>query len=92
MDERPLKGKVELLYEFEGYNELAFWAKGHLDEEQFRGEVEEEYGYVFPIKRVIHSYARNVPLGRDMPGQMIVQLEVEPGHGAYPITYVDLIC
>ena len=93
VDERPLRGKIELLYEFEGgYNEIAYWAKGHLDEKQFRDEVEEEYGYIFPTSKVIQAYARNVPVGPDRPSEMIIHLDVDQGHGAYPITFIDLIC
>jgi hypothetical protein len=93
MDDRPLAGKVEELLEFEGGPDpIAYWAKGHLDEKEFRDEVETEYGFVFPVSRVIQAHARNVPVGRDRPGEMIIQLDVDPGRGAYPITFIDLIC
>jgi hypothetical protein len=77
--------------EFEGYNEIAYWAKGHLDKSEFRHEVECEFGYYYPLAKIWHSYARNVPVGQDRPGEQITYLDVEPGRGAYPITLIDLI-
>lgn len=88
---RPLKGLVEKLFEFEGYSEIAFWARGHLDKREFRHEVDFEFDHCFPLERVLHAFARNVPVGRDRPGEMVVWLDVEPRRGAYPITFIDLM-
>jgi hypothetical protein len=88
---RPLKGSVEKLFEFEGYNEIAYWAKGHVSQSEFAFEVKAEFNERFSIDRVWHGYARNVPVGADRPGEMIIHIDVEAGRGAYPITFINLI-
>lgn len=89
--DRPLEGYVERLIEFEGYAPLAYWCRGHQDKAEFRDEVMAEWGEHFLVERVLHGYARNVPVGRDRPGEMVIQLGVDPGRGAYPITFIDLL-
>jgi len=84
-----LQGKVEKVIEFEGYTLLSYMARGHVDKGAFIAEVQQEFEDEYTVDFVEHGFARFVPVGKDMPGQMII-LHCERGRGAFPITVIDL--
>lgn len=89
MDDGPA---VQEMFEFEaGPDPIAYWCKGHVDKLDFIDVVDREFGHVYTTNLVQHAFARNVPIGRNRPGEMIIYLDVEPGRGAYKITFIDLI-
>ena len=86
-----LTGYIESRYEFEGSGllPLQYDVRGHVDPAEFIAALELEYGRGTRPELVKHVYARNVPVGRDRPGEMIQMLQDHPGRGAFPITVVD---
>jgi len=101
---RPLEGLIETMSEFEGGPDpLGYWMRGHVDKAEFAAEVraycaeldgKADWWDRFPYEavHVEHTYYRNVPVGPDFPGQMLMYPCDAPGRGAYPVTFIDRAC
>lgn len=99
---RPLEGRIETMGEFEGSSDpMAYWTKGHVDKAEFAAEVRrwlDELKHIpdwwdhFPYTEanVEHVWYRNVPAGREFPGQMVMLPCDGPGRGAYSVTVIDI--
>jgi len=87
--EPKLRGLVEPIREFEGYSLLGYCAKGHVEPNDVIAAVEHDYGECYNASQVRQTYARNVPVGRDRPGETVMYTDVQPGRGAYKITWLD---
>ena len=85
-----LHGRVETIHEFEGYSLMGYLIRGHVDPEEMVAAIEYEYGDRYEAAKVKQTYARNVPVGRGRPGEMIMYPGVERGPGAYEITWLEL--
>lgn len=84
---RPLEGLIEPIVEFEGCGHILDWyMKGHIDRQQFRDEVQAEWGDDYPAEMVQHIYARWVPAGPQCDGIVLLHFCQRPGHGAFPVT------
>jgi hypothetical protein len=81
---------VEPIWEFEGSSLMGYAAHGHVDPADVIAAVEHDYGECYDVARVKQTYARNVPVGPDRPGEMVMYTDVERGRGAFPITLLDL--
>lgn len=76
---------IDIVWEFEG-GPIGYQIKGHVDKAAFVEAVERERHARIEIADVHHCYVRNVPVGRDRPGETIL-VECKPGRGAYAITW-----
>jgi hypothetical protein len=85
---RPLEGLVEQVFEFEGATVAWYLAKGHVDKGDFVCEIDLMFDGYCQEEDIKHAYARNVPVGPEMPGATTLYLS-EPDRGAYPVTYVE---
>lgn len=85
-----LEGMIEKIVEFEGSDVLSYMVRGHVDKRAFVNEVKREFNDIYTEDFVQHGFARLVPAGRDMPGQMII-IVCERGRGAFPVTTIDLL-
>ena len=87
--EPALSGFVQAVDEFEGYGLMGYYIKGHVDPAEFVAAVRYDYGKDYDATKVRQTYARNVPVGRDRPGEMVVYFDKQPGRGAYPVTWLE---
>ena len=99
---RSLEGRVETLYEFEGgSNPMSYYTRGHVDKDEFAAEVRRycaeldgKYDWwdstEYDANDVEHTWWRNVPVGPDMPGQVVCYPCDGPARGAYTVTEIDL--
>ena len=85
-----LWGLVEAVQEFEGYSLIGYLVRGHVDPMEMIEAIEYDYGDCYEAASVRQTYARNVPVGRDRPGETIMYPGVERGPGAYEITWLEL--
>lgn len=81
---------ISSICEFEGGPDtLWYMTKGHVPKDEFLAELKREYEVEYPIERVHWSYAHNWPVGRDRPGDFVINLALGPGRGHYKMTYID---
>ena len=80
---------------------MAYYVRDHVDKAEFAAEVvrycSDDGGlsrwwdrFPYAATNVDHVYYRNVPVGRDAPGEMIMVKCHGPARGAYPVTEIDL--
>ena len=89
-DAPKLYGRVDAVQEFEGNSLVGYCIRGHVDPAEMVAAIEFDYGKCYDAARVKQTYARNVPVGRDRPGEMVMYTDVKPGRGTYEITYLEL--
>jgi len=87
--EPKLSGHVDAIYEFEGYPLMGYCVRGYVDPAEMVAAIEYDYGDRYDAAKVKQTYARNVPVGRDRPGEMVIYTDVRPGRGAYEITWLE---
>lgn len=80
---------IEIVYELEG-GPMGYRIKGHVDKAEFVAAVHREWKTHIEVCDVRHCHVRNVPVGRERPGEMII-MECKPGRGAYAITCTDTL-
>ena len=94
MNDRPLFGMVQAAHEYEGGSDASwYWTRGHVDKQAFIDEIKHYYQGLsdepYPVEEVKHTYFRNVPVGEDSPGEMVMYV-ARAGRGAYPVTMIDI--
>jgi len=99
---RPLEGLIETMREYEGGPDpMTYFTRGHVDKAEFAAEVcqycAELDGWAdwwdrteYTAADVDHAWYRNVPVGRESPGQMLMHRCKGPGRGIYPVTEIDI--
>lgn len=80
--------RVHELTEFEGYEVMAYYTKGHHDKEKFANFIKDNYKQDINLEFVHHAYGMFVPYA----GEKITLLTEfkEPTKRCFPMTYVDV--
>jgi hypothetical protein len=83
---------IEEVYEFEGFDMRWCFTKGHVPPEEFLKQLSSSHKTIYTADdfKVVHSYARYIPVGPDMPGKTLIYFHYEKGRGAFPVTYIEL--
>ena len=74
MSDKLLDRLITQDIELEGWMPLWYWTHGHADKALMVTGVAAEWGTMYVVDDVEHTYFRNIPVGPSRPGETLIHL------------------